>query len=346
MYIISPGLTRFPSQIERTGISTMKLVLPLLGLCLSTVCFSVAAADDAKLTTATTVQFATVEQGAVILAQDDRFLKSLSLFDCQARLKTDRQVAASDVGKFSADQVVAWTEDDRTKLHDAIAAVSEKMKPFDLPFPQTIKLVKTTGKEEGNAAYCRRNAIILPARIMNQRPAGLQRLLIHELFHVLSSHNPELRSKLYAIVGFTTCQPIQMPPTLRDRKLTNPDAPLLDAYIKLNVDGQVVFAVPVLYGSTEAYDVKRGGTFFDYLTFRLMVVEPRGQQWQPVLQDGQPRLLNPRSTTSFHDQIGKNTSYIVHPDEILADNFVHLVNQTKELQSPEIITALRKHLAR
>ncbi len=324
----------------------MKLIFPILGLYLAMNCFSFAAAEDARLTTASTIQFATVEQGADLLAQEDRFLKSLSRFDCQARLKTDSEVASSDVGKFSAGQVVAWTADEETKMREVIAAVNERMKPFNLPFPATIKLVKTTGKEEGNAAYCRRNAIIFPERMTRQRPASLQRLLIHELFHVLSSHNPELRSELYAIIGFTTCQPIQMPPSLRDRKLTNPDAPQLDAYIKLTVADKAVTAVPVLYASVESYDVKRGGTFFDYLTFRLMAIEPHEKGWRPLLRDGQPQLLDPTSTPSFHEQIGKNTRYIIHPDEILADNFVHLINQTKELASPEIITSMRKQLAR
>ena len=36
----------------------------------------------------------------------------------------------------------------------------------------------------------------------------------------------------------------------------------------------------------------------------------------------------------------------IHPDEILADNFVHLVNQTKDLASPEIVAAMREQLAR
>lgn len=324
----------------------MKLRAAMLGLCLAPVCASVATADDAKLTAASAIQFATVEQGAVLLAKEDRFLKSLSQFDCQARLKTDREVVGSDIGKFSAEQVIAWTADDQAGLRDAIAAVSERMKPFELPFPAKIVLVKTTGKEEGNAAYCRRNVIVLPARKTQQRPASLQRLLIHELFHVLSSHNPELRRELYAIVGFTTCEPIEMPPSLRDRKLTNPDAPQLDAYIKLTADGAPVAAVPILFASTEVYDVKRGGTFFDYLTFRLMVVEPAGKGWKPVLSDGQPKLLDPKSTASYHEQIGKNTGYIIHPDEILADNFVHLVNQTKDLASPGIVASMREKLAR
>lgn len=324
----------------------MKLGGLTLVLCLLAVCVSEVAADDAALTAASSVQFATVEQGAVLLARQDRFLNSLSRFDCQARLQTDQEVTGNDVGKFSAAQVVAWPPDEQATWREAIAAVNDKMKPFELPFPAEIILVRTTGKEEGNAAYCRRNVIVLPARKTQQRPEALQRLLIHELFHVLSSHNPELRSQLYAIVGFTTCQPIQLPPSLRDRKLTNPDAPQLDAYIKLTVAGAQVAAVPVLFASTEAYDVKRGGTFFDYLTFRLMAIEPLGKGWQPILRDGQPQLLDPKSLTSFHEQIGRNTGYIIHPDEILADNFVHLVNQTQDLASPEIVASMRAILAR
>lgn len=324
----------------------LRTALPILGLYVVNVCLPAVAEEVAPLTATCGVQFATPDQGAALLAKNDRFLQTLSRFDCQARLQTDRDVTGNDIGAYASQQVIAWTEEERADLRAAIAAVSEKMKPFDLPFPAKIILVKTTGKEEGNAAYCRRNVIVLPRKMMKQQPAGLQRLLTHELFHVLSSHNPELRSKLYAIVGFTTCPPIQMPPMLRDRKLTNPDAPELDAFIKLTVDGETVTAVPVLYASTDAYDVKRGGTFFEYLTFRLMAVELADEHWRPLLRDGQPQLLDPKSNASFHEQIGKNTRYIIHPDEILADNFVHLVNRTRGLASPELVASMRKQLAR
>lgn len=324
----------------------IKRVVPSLGLCLAAACLTAVAADDVALTGDSSLQLATVEQGADLLGRQDRFLNALSLFDRQARLQTDRPVANADVGKFSATQVIAWTAEEQARLRDAIEAVAARMKPFDLPFPAKVILVKTTGKEEGNAAYCRGNVIVLPERMTKNRPAALERLLIHELFHVLSSHNAELRRKLYAIIGFTTCAPIQMPQALQDRKLTNPDAPQLDAYIKLTVDGEPVAAVPILFAKTESYDVKRGGTFFDYLEFRLMVIGPTGEGWLPVLRDGQPRLLDPDSTASYAEQIGKNTDYTIHPDEILAENFVHLVNQTKELPTPRIVDSMRTMLAR
>ena len=29
-----------------------------------------------------------------------------------------------------------------------------------------------------------------------------------------------------------------------------------------------------------------------------------------------------KTTKGFYEQIGKNTQYIIHPDEVLADNFI------------------------
>ncbi len=62
------------------------------------------------------------------------------------------------------------------------------------------------------------------------------------------------------------------------------------------------------------------------------------------MKDGEPLVLDPKNTPAFHDQIGKNTSYNFHPDEILAENFVHLVMQSKELPTPKIIEQMRAKL--
>ena len=35
----------------------------------------------------------------------------------------------------------------------------------------------------------------------------------------------------------------------------------------------------------------------------------------------QPVLLDPEDLPDYHRRIGRNTNYIIHPDEILADNF-------------------------
>jgi len=81
---------------------------------------------------------------------------------------------------------------------------------------------------------------------------------------------------------------------------------------------------------------------FKYLQFQLLVVDADGQErWKPHLNDGQPELLNPREVPDFMRQIGRNTSYIIHPDEILADNFVHMVMQTPNRPDPQLIEKIR-----
>lgn len=49
--------------------------------------------------------------------------------------------------------------------------------------------------------------------------------------------------------------------------------------------------------------------------------------------------------TGFLEQVGENTNYLIHPDEILADNFVLLVTGKKGVPSPEVVEKLGKVLA-
>jgi hypothetical protein len=47
---------------------------------------------------------------------------------------------------------------------------------------------------------------------------------------------------------------------------------------------------------------------------------------------------------SYHDQIGYNTDYVLHPEEILASNFVLLINDAKDVKTPELLTKIRDTL--
>ena len=181
--------------------------------------------------------------------------------------------------------------------------------------------------------------------MIRQKENGLRRLLAHELFHVISTQNPELRRDLYAIIGFTMVKPIALPAALRDRVITNPDAPQLDAVIALKLaDGEQISAVPILVAKVDKFDPAAGKSLFELMQFKLLVVAKHDDQWQAVEQDGQPRLLEPRGLRVLCEQIGKNTGYIIHPDEILADNFAHLVMQSDKLPTPAIVDKMHARL--
>lgn len=300
----------------------------------------------------TGVQFADVKKGQEILTARDRYLTSLSPFDRQSRAKSGDDVSLEGFTAFLAGHVKPWTDDEVTKLTAIVGSIRARLEQFSVPFPKTVWLVKTSGKEEGGAAYCRGNAIVLPQRVVDRPKSRLERLMIHELFHILSANNEPLRWKLYGIIGFARCQPVDLPPPLRDRKITNPDGPLIDSFIELKSATARRRFAPVLFASANRYDPKRGGEFFDYLQFRLMEVKQNGDRMEAVRRDGEPVLIevdrepNTKSpeSRSFFEQIGVNTGYIIHPDEILADNFVHMVYRNQKLKTPRIVTELAAQL--
>jgi hypothetical protein len=214
-----------------------------------------------------------------------------------------------------------------------------------LKLPPEILFIQTNGEQESGAAYTRLNAIVLPKSRTDARGASLERLVAHELFHVISRHDPDLRRELYALIGFAPCEMITLPTDLAEIKITNPDAPTIDYFITIEHEGEKLAAVPVLFSGKSDFD-PRLKSFLEYLQFRLMAIEMHEGHWRPLAREGSPLLIDVAKNKSFHEQIGGNTSYIIHPDEILADNFVHLLMHTKDLATPRIVESMREILSR
>lgn len=302
--------------------------------------------DSIVLGRATKLRFATSQEGRALLTAEDDFSKNLSRYDLQCRLQTDQPVTLDDWRQFTAAQVREWTWEDQRRVREAWKALNERLKPYEIPLPGEIWLVRTTGNEESHAAYTRGRAMVLPTKVLAYAPIPLQRLLAHELFHIVSRHDPELRGRLYRIIGFEPCSPIELPTTLAPRKITNPDAPLADCTITLaSADGTAYLAAPILYAADANYDAKRKPTLFQSLIFRLMVVQRSGNRYEPMLRNGQPVVIDPTREPAFFAQVGRNTDYLIHPDEILADNFVRLVFADPQVRTPKILEEMRNILA-
>ena len=301
---------------------------------------------DVPLTSGSAVRFASLAEAQQLLSSRDAFALALSRFDRQVRLQTAEDVTLEQWLEFTAGQARAWSESEIHRVTAAVDALRPRLSRFQFQLPDQILLVRTTGKEEGDAAYTRQAAIILPAKVMAYPQDQLERLLLHELFHVVSRHDAALRQKLYAIVGFEACPEVKLPQEWEDRRITNPDAPKIDCHIDLKVEGGILRAAPFLYATPAAFDTQRGGSLFRYLTFRLLVLQPEGERAVPAMKDGKPVVLDPRGIEDFSRQIGKNTNYIVHPDEILADNFMLLVSGAKNVPTPRIIEEMERLLAK
>lgn len=292
--------------------------------------------------------FASVEEGAAILGAEDEFIRRTSPFDRQARLRADRPVSREEHRAFAARCVLPWSPEERGRVVEAVGGLGDRLAALEVPLPARVVLVKTSGAEEGGAAYTRGTAVMLPAAVVNAGRERLGRLVCHELCHVASRHAPVLRERLYAAIGFRPCGDVVLPGDLEPRRITNPDAPLFDHAIRVRCDGVERDMVPVLYSRVATYDAAGSKPFFDTMEFRLMAVEvAEGRPAVPlVADDGRPVLRSPDDVGGFFEQTGRNTSYLIHPEEIVADNVVLLVSGAgkKPPASPAVLGGIERVL--
>ncbi len=331
-----------PILIKSYQMKKFYLIVAILFVFLHSLCHA-----EILLDNNTSFIFATVSEGKQVLTTRDDFVQRMSPFDRAVRMKTDREVSEKEFIDFVGRNVLAWAENEKQKVKSAFQGIRARLAMVSMLFPKTIYLINTLGNEEGGAAYTRVNALVFPKSMLATDTRTIQKLICHEIFHIMSRANPSLRERLYETIGFTKCNEIKFPIGLQSRKITNPDAPKNDHCIRVRVAGKSVWAVPILFSITENYDVARGGEFFEYLQFQFLLVKRDAESFfvKPLYDGSQPRLAGMKEISGFIEQVGMNTRYIIHPEEILADNFSLLVLEESNVPSPEILRKLEEVLA-
>lgn len=194
-------------------------------------------------------------------------------------------------------------------------------------FPDTVFLIKTPGQHYGPSVYyTREKSIIIPQNELARMEAeGLALVMLHELFHLYSRYHPQKREQLYALIGFQHLpQKVRLPDCLLPLLMLNPDGIDSDYALPLELPGgEAALAIPLLLSNAPAYIPSQ--LYFDYLDFQLFPLQPTDSSFIALTADGcRSPLPPPDSLPAFWAKIGDNTTYIIHPDEILADNFVLL----------------------
>jgi hypothetical protein len=259
--------------------------------------------------------------------------------DRAVRLRVDRDVSADDYLRFAAGAARSWSEAQKTALRADIARMVVTLNALHVPAPEQIQLIRTSGEEEGNAAYTRGTAIMLPESFDPHDAEWKFWVLAHETFHVVSRINPALREQLYAVFGFVKVEPFTLPPEIAAQIATNPDALANDHFTRVTVDDEEVCGAPVLMFALDRYDPARGGDFFDNVKNRFLVSRHIAQR-----RDGAPedlRAVPANRVGGLRYRIGENTGYTIHPEEIVAENFALLVTGLKEPTSPEVVAEMR-----
>ncbi len=287
------------------------------------------------------VRFASIDKANALLTQEDAFTESWSPFDIDSRMHKPNSTR-EELFEYIAKQTREWTEKEKNELISIFEEVDKQIENqgFKIDFPEEIYFVKTTTKEEGGAeGYTRGNYIVLKDDIISQPTGDLKKLVVHELFHVLTRNNPEFRKEMYAIIGFNLMNDVAYPENLKSHRITNPDAPQTDSYIDLNVDEASKSCMMILYANQDY----SGGDFFKYLNVGFLCL--KGDTLKTIAyKNDKPVIYTMSQVSGFFEQVGKNTQYIIHPEEILADNFAFAILGTTGLPNQEIVNKIKEKL--
>lgn len=315
----------------------------ILGILFTVLC-SLVHAEKSVTLSEVEIRFLNKDAAGNILQCDDAFLQQVGAFDRGARLQTDQIVSMEEFKAFIVRQPLDWDAKEVQLMTTIVEVIKKKAAQLRPLFPPVINLVKTTGLEEGNAIYCRcENTIVFSSMNLSMEAEQLQQILTHELFHILSRNNMEIREQLYGVVGFLKTTELTLDSALSARKITNPDAARNDYYFTTTMNNDTLTLMPILLAKS-AYDMSKKGVFFEYAELQFIAVEVGQDQCKVRYVNSNPTLLEPSQVPKYFELIGKNTEYIIHPEEVLADNFALMIHGAESLPTPEIIDRMKKIL--
>ena len=286
-----------------------------------------------------TPAFLKQEEAALLLQKEDEHIRRWSSFDLASHT-VGIEGGKQGYLQFAGAQTRNWNDAEMALRQKSSQSINQiiREKELKLPFPEEVRLIKSTIKEEGGAGgYTRDTYIVLIDRLL-EHPEYVTKLLAHEAFHVLTRNNPDFRKKMYSIIGFNILpKEIEFPEELKERFISNPDVIRHDSYATFTINGEEKDCCMVIY-ATKPYE---GGNFFQYLNIGLVPINKNAGK--AIEENGKAIIYSVEEASDLYDKMGHNTSYIIDPEEVLADNFSFLLtNQVENLSSPELIQKMEE----
>ncbi len=195
--------------------------------------------------------------------------------------------------------------------------------------PPTVNLIKISGTSYGPGVfYTRDKGIYIPVdQLQTGNIDHLTGVMLHEIYHIMSRYNPDFKKSSYELIGFKPIEgEVKVDDHLAQRLLLNPDGMDMNYAVKLHMEdsSDTLNAISLIYSNEKNY-LPSKGSFFGYIQFDLFTVEEKERQWQVKAKDDLEPFISDYYYQSFFAQIKDNTQYIIHPDEIMADNFMFAI---------------------
>jgi len=280
--------------------------------------------------------FADIEAARTVMIAEDGFLSRVGGIEVGVRVADAGVTDPDALRAVYRNGVTTFSAAERARIEALLETQADRLARIAARLPDTVMFVATDGSVEWGAPHTRDNAIIFTPGWLAAEDRQFRRTFYHELFHVLSRHNPDLHTQLYGVIGFEPCT-VEVPEALARRRITNPDAPTHAHYLPLEMEG-ADGVVPYTYTFADGYSPDVEG--FGFLKLGLLAVDEADGQCRPATALGEGGLLSPEDVPAYAAQVGANTGYIIHAEEVMADNFVIWMEGDADVADPRIPAAL------
>ena len=314
------------------------------------------------------VELLTAEEAKkAIIDESDPFFAHLTPLEISLRLNEDvtelpREEALAKYRTFLQKNVTDWKPVEIAKLQVALPQIAKEAREH-CPhlIPKAWRFIRTTGREESGVPYTRGDCIVLPetlvASLITQDQGTFEklvvrdleklgRLLIHEMFHVYTRNHPTARDELYRLIGFQPIPRVELPEEIDSIRLTNPDGPGWEHAITVKHPhtGDQTRAILLLTSKAPKFLPGYMGVI-PVLSFHLYPITDGEKPTLVRGEDGAIVRWNPNTVPDFAAQVGRNTGYVLHPDEILADNAAMGIYPQFPPRTPELIIRVKELLS-
>lgn len=262
-------------------------------------------------------EFADAQKGQQLLMSNTEYHNNLSKADLEYRLQK-KGATKEEYTQFAETSVLEFTQEEKTLITECMQKIEEIIvnQGYKLPEINTVNFVKTTMAEEGNAmAYTHNTDIYLGDKFLeeylnapNDEKIYYVATMLHELFHCMTRKDSDFRRGIYDVIGFEIAEKdFEILPHIKERMISNPDVGNHDSYATFTINGEKK-ACFVAFLTTKDFENK-GDTFFDNASAHLIPI------------DSPDTVYTIDEAEDFWDVFGENTSYVIDPEESLADNF-------------------------
>ena len=288
-------------------------------------------------------RYADASEAAELLLSNRHYYDNLNQADLNFRMqKLDATLEALEA--LVAGETRDYTDAEKDAVDSAMAAVEETCaaRGYALPVTDGIVFAKTTMREECEAgAYTHGTQIYLGEHLLalglSENPETLayfREVVAHELFHCLTRNHPDFRRDMYGILGFKVVdEDFDFAPAIREVIISNPDVGHHNSYAAFEINGEMKNCA-VIFTTGRPFE-QPGDNFFDSMVTGLVPI------------DDLATMYTSEEAANFWEVFGRNTSYVIDPEETLADNFAYTLvypPEDKDYPSPEIIRAIDAYL--